>query len=184
MGGWLLVIAVMSGDVASRSGTESSLLQLLSALWPALTTALQDAAWWEAAGWAVRKAAHLTEYGVLALLTLRALRGDAGLWGAGRPAGGSPPGGGAESGGGAGPRRASDPLGGADPARGANSRRDAALMAGFVFLFCGFVASVDEFHQAGVASRSGSAVDVGIDLVGAFLALAGATLMQWLRGRK
>lgn len=127
---WLVVIAVTSGDVASRSGTESSFLHFLAGWWPGLAAALRDASWWAAAGWAVRKAAHLAEYGVLALLLLRAFRGGTRLRG--------------------------------------------PIAAAAAIAFCVLVASGDELHQAGVASRSGSAVDVGIDLLGAALALAAA----------
>lgn len=79
---WLAVIAVMSTDVASRADTESAFLDFLRSWWPGAAIALEGAAWWEAAGWAVRKAAHLFEYGVLALLSLRAVRGGTRLRGA------------------------------------------------------------------------------------------------------
>ncbi len=136
---WLAVIALMSTDTGSRSSTEGSFLDLLSAWWPALAASLQGAGWWEAAGWAVRKAAHLTEYGVLALLAGRAVWGDTRLRGL------------------------------------------AASSA--VFLVCVLVASGDEFHQATVASRSGSLVDVGIDLTGVLLVLGAAALARRRRRR-
>ncbi len=136
---WLVVIALSSGDAASQSTTESSFLHLLSAWWPSLATALQDASWWGAAGWAVRKAAHLTEYGVLALLALRAVWADTRLRGLAAPAA--------------------------------------------VFLFCGLVAAGDELHQVTVASRSGSPVDVGIDLLGAFLVVGALSVARRRGGR-
>lgn len=134
---WLAVIALMSTDVGSRSGTESSFLDSLSAWWPALAAALRGASWWGAAGWAVRKAAHLTEYGVLTLLAGRAVWGGTRLRG---PAG--------------------------------------SVM---VYLGCALVAGADELHQATVASRSGSLLDVGIDLTGVLLVLGAAT---WARRRR
>ncbi|MHB8868304.1 MAG: VanZ family protein [Thermoleophilia bacterium] len=149
---WLAVIAFTSGDVASQTTTEGSFLRLLSAWWPSLPTALQDATWWGAAGWTVRKAAHLTEYGVLAFLVLRAVWADTRLQ--------------------------------ADTRLRAESRlRGLAAPAG-VFLFCGLVASGDELHQATVASRSGSLVDVGIDLLGAFLMIGALGLARRRRERR
>lgn len=135
---WLGVIAVMSTDVASQTDTESSFLDFVRSWWPGVAAVLESAPWREAAGVAVRKAAHLSEYGILALLSLRAVRG------------------------------------------GTRLRCRAAW--GAVLLFCAVVASADELNQAMVASRSGSAVDVGIDLLGAALALTAVGLVRRRRG--
>jgi len=131
---WLAVIAVMSSDVASQTDTESSFLAFLRSWWPGAAAALEGAVWREATGLVVRKAAHLFLYGVLALLSLRAVRG------------------------------------------GTRLRGRAASVA--VVLFCALVASGDELNQATLASRSGSVVDVGIDLLGALLALGAAGLVR------
>jgi len=49
-----------------------------------------------------------------------------------------------------------------------------------VLLYCGLYASADELHQTFVMSRTGSPVDVGIDVAGAGI---GALLFVWRRGR-
>lgn len=80
----------------------------------------------------IRKSMHLAEYGVLALLTLRART---------RTVTGLP--------------------------RGWLRKQGA-----FALAVCGLFAVSDEMHQAWVPTRHGSALDVGIDTLGAAIALA------------
>lgn len=49
-----------------------------------------------------------------------------------------------------------------------------------VLIICGLVASLDEYHQSGLDSRTGSPVDVCIDLIGASLMqlIWGLSLLQ------
>ncbi len=77
---------------------------------------------------AIRKGAHAAEYGLLALLALRAER------------------------------------------LGTARIRNAAVAR--VLTLCAVVASVDELRQARLEQRTGSVVDVGLDLAGAVAALA------------
>jgi VanZ family protein len=71
---WLVVIALFSTGVASQSATEGPLTHLLRSTWPAAFTWLERTAWPDVLSFIVRKGAHLFEYGVLALLVVRALR--------------------------------------------------------------------------------------------------------------
>lgn len=87
---------------------------------------------------AVRKLGHVTEYGLLALLAFRAVRG------AGRT--------------------------GFRPQWAAGAWAVAALYA-----------LVDEFHQTFVSSRTGTASDALVDMVGAFAALV---LLAWAMRRR
>ncbi len=137
---WLGVIVLMSTDLASQTGTETSFLDFLRPWWPGLASVLEGAPWREVAGVVVRKAGHTCEYGILALLSLRAVRG------------------------------------------GTRLRGRAAWVA--VLVFCAVVASGDELNQATVASRTGSAVDVGIDVLGAALALGIAYSVRRRRAKR
>lgn len=66
---WMVLVFVMSTDVGSASHTGIVLVRILRWLDPSITLAGI-----ESAHFLVRKAAHLTEYAVLAILILRALR--------------------------------------------------------------------------------------------------------------
>lgn len=132
---WLMVIALFSTDFGSRSATESTFLDLLRSWWPTVVSWLEEGGRLESLSFALRKAAHVGEYGVLAFLFARALREGTGM-------------------------------------------RGMAAMAAVVGA-CVVVASVDEWHQSMVASRTGSLVDVGVDSVGA----AATSIWFHIRGR-
>ena len=123
---WMIVILSLASDTGSAERTGRLILPLLRFLVPGASPAQLDAL-----HAIVRKLGHLTEYGVLAALWLRAF-----VIGQG-----------------------SEP-------------RVAAASAWIIALVW---AVVDESYQSTVASRSGSALDVVIDAVGAFaVALPGA----------
>lgn len=104
----------------------------------------------------IRKAAHLTEYAILAILFWRALRGSA--------------------------RVSRQPGGDAATARQGRAawRWLPALGALGTAALC---AVVDELHQAQVPSRTGSARDVALDICGAMIALLLVRVTFSLRGR-
>jgi len=122
---WMLAIFAGSTDLLSSQHTAGLLGPILHWLQPGLSeSALQEIQFM------LRKAGHLTEYAVLALLLRRALSGAP------------------------------------DLAPGWNGRTCAAALA----LSVAYALS-DEFHQSFVPTRSASAVDVGIDTLGAVLGL-------------
>ena len=120
---WLIVVALFSTDVGSQSATEGTLADALRSWWPTLAAWVEGFTWLEFLSFVVRKAAHFIEYGVLAFLLGRALRGG--------------------------------------------TRMRAATARGAVVGVCVLVASMDEWHQSLVASRTGSLTDAAIDVAGA-----------------
>jgi VanZ family protein len=66
---WAILIFIGSGDILSGSHTGSFTLKLLSSLFPHASAATLGAI-----HLGIRKAGHLTEYAILAVLTARALR--------------------------------------------------------------------------------------------------------------
>jgi VanZ family protein len=129
---WLAIIFLLSSESFSEPSTGSLLRPFLRWLFPEWSTpeirSLHHA---------IRKAAHMSVYGVLALLAFRALRFS--LAGSGL--------------------------------------RLAGLALGLVFA----TAATDEFMQAFSKTRTGSLVDVGYDLLGAFVVLG--LLVYATRGR-
>ncbi len=120
---WTVLILTFSSDSFSAASTSRILGPILRWLLPDVSPQTL-----ESIHLLVRKGAHAAEYGLLALLILRAeLLGSARNW-------------------------------------GVRLARVLALTAA--------VASVDEIRQARLDQRTGSAVDVGIDLAGAVAALA------------
>lgn len=69
---WLGVIAVNSTDLASAAHTDQLLLRLVHVFFPEQETA--DSSGFEAASLVLRKAAHVVEYGILAILLARVVR--------------------------------------------------------------------------------------------------------------
>jgi VanZ family protein len=128
---WMIVILSLASDTGSAERTGRLILPLLRFLVPGASPEQLDTL-----HAIVRKLGHLTEYGVLAALWLRAF-----VIG-----------------------RGSEP-------------RVAAASAWIIALVW---AIVDESYQSTVASRSGSALDVVIDAVGAF-AVALPAACGWCR---
>jgi VanZ family protein len=126
----MAVISLFSTDPFSAGETGDVLIPLLRWLFPGVSPEGL-----ELLHAAIRKAMHLIEFGILALLWYRALDPDGAGWRAG-----------------------------------------AALTA---FLLAAGFAAVDESHQALVASRTASILDVGWDSLGAALGLVG----RWALGR-
>lgn len=69
---WLGVVAVNSTDLASAAHTDELLLRLVRVLFPEQAEA--DSRSLEAASWALRRTAHVVEYGILAILLARVVR--------------------------------------------------------------------------------------------------------------
>jgi VanZ family protein len=130
---WLAIISTLSTDAFSSEHTGSILLPILRWLFPHAANATL-----ELAHAVIRKAGHLTEYGILAVLWYRAVRRRGRAWQ---------------------PRAALIAF---------------ALAAGF--------AGLDEYHQSFVPSRGASIADVGLDSVGAALALALSSTVHRVRG--
>lgn len=129
---WVVVILIASSDLMSAEHTSRFIGPFLRWIMPDITAAtVVGVQLW------VRKGAHLTEYAILAALTLRAVKGEA--------------------------RRL---------------RRVHVLAALALAAAC---ACADEFHQSLIASRTGSAFDVMLDVAGA---AAGVGLYWALRRRK
>ena len=119
---WTLVIFAASSDLFSAPHTGSVLQTFATAL---LGHPLSDETF-ELTQYTIRKLAHLTEYGILAWLWFRALRGE---------------------------------------------RREWMLRwAAIAVLIALIVATMDEWHQSFVPSRTSSPLDVVIDVCGAVLA--------------
>lgn len=130
---WMLLIFVMSGDLMSAEHTSRFFVPFLRWIAPEISAetiaSLQIV---------VRKAAHLTEYAILALLLCRALF------------------------------------------RGTNLQWTRPALFATAWIVCVLAATGDEFHQAHIASRTGSPGDVLIDCGGAVLGLA---IYRWFGGR-
>jgi VanZ family protein len=123
---WLLVVVWASGILLASSDLFSAahsggLLQSL------LGNVLPPAVF-ETVHFLLRKAGHLTAYGILGALAINAVRGEARDW--------------------------------------------RLRWAGYALLIVLAVASIDEWHQSHIPSRTGTPVDVGIDLMGAIIAVA------------
>ena len=119
---WTAIIFIASSDAFSAAHTGNILQSIAAAL---LGHPLSETAY-ELTHLAIRKLAHLTEYGILAFLWFRAVRGQE---------------------------------------RGWTLRW--SLIAVLIAIA---VASMDEFHQSFVPSRTASPLDVVIDTCGAILA--------------
>ena len=119
---WTAVIFAGSSDLLSAAHTGFWLDDVIRALIGHPLAAPQ----FDALHYAIRKAAHLAEYGILGALLFRAIRGDDTRW-----------------------------------------RWRWAIVA---IVLTAVVASLDEWHQAFVPSRTSSPWDVLIDTVGATLA--------------
>ena len=128
---WVSLIFVASTDLMSGQQTSRFigpfLHWLIPNIAPATIVSLQ---------FAVRKAAHVSEYAVLAILVFRAVVAGA---------------------------------------------RQTRWQMGVVLVSAALCASLDEFHQSFVASRTGSPRDVAIDICGAIF---GLLLYAWLTRRK
>lgn len=125
---WIAVIFFLSSDYGSMSHTSILVRPILAFLFPKApeeTLQLYHAY--------VRKAAHFTEYAILAFLAVRTF-----------------------------------------------SRLGLKSRWKFVFglLIVVAVATIDEFNQSFEASRTGSVIDVGIDIFGGFTALFGIWLLR------
>src|SRR5262245_4978607 len=118
---WMVVIFLFSTDRFSAANTAGIIKSILSFLFPSMTSPQLD--FWHGV---VRKAGHVTEYSILALLAWRAFV--------------------------------------LHPWIGLKAKLCAAA---FVLAF----ALSDEFHQAFVASRTSSLVDVGYDFMGGAIML-------------
>lgn len=121
---WILLIFVMSGDLMSAQHTSRFFVPFLRWIAPdisAETIALMQ--------FLLRKAAHLAEYAILAVLVCRAFF------------------------------------------RGTNLQWTRPALFASAWIACLLVATGDEFHQAHIASRTGSPWDVLIDCGGAMLGL-------------
>ena len=132
--GWMALIFTGSTGLLSDSRTSRLIEPVLRWLWPGLA----DETVWRLV-YLIRKAAHVTEYAVLAVLVLAALNRTFRL----------------------------------QPAAWSWRR------AGLALAVCGAYAGSDELHQALEPTRYANAVDVGIDLMGAVLALG----LIWVAGR-
>ena len=157
---WLAVITLASTNLGSQANSDPLLLRFIHLLFPSSgggpsTTDIT------ALSWALRKTAHLVEYGVLGLLATRALKGL--FPGYVRGAAG-----------------ASSAIGGA---AGAVGRRTLWKMAVVVVPFGAVVAAADEFHQMFVATRTASPTDALIDVFGVVLGLVVGWLV-WRRRRR
>ncbi|HEV7426652.1 MAG TPA: VanZ family protein [Thermoanaerobaculia bacterium] len=119
---WSAMILGASTDLFSGSNT-SGVLQRIAMMILGHRLAPATA---EPVNFVIRKMAHLTEYGILAALTFRALRGERQSWS---------------------PRWA---------------------IGAIVIATC--IASIDEFHQSFVPSRTGTWHDVVLDAAGAAIA--------------
>ena len=128
---WISLIFVASTDLMSGQQTSRFIGPFLHWLMPDISPANIAAV-----QFAVRKAAHVSEYAVLAILVLRGL------------------------------------------VAGGERRRWQVWLVVAIAASC---ASLDEFHQSFVASRTGSPRDVAIDISGA---LAGLLLYVWATRRK
>lgn len=126
--GWMLLIAIASTDLMSAEHTSRLIRPFMRLCFPDISPATVATV-----QISLRKAAHLAEYAVLALLLRRAL---------------------------------------VLPAR----RVRWGLAFGIVVV-CFCYASLDEFHQSFVASRTGAAADVLIDTFGALFGLAAYELV-------
>ncbi len=133
--GWMLLISIASTDLMSAEHTSRFIGPFLRLCFPDISPATVATV-----QIGLRKAAHLAEYAVLALLLRRALVLPAGRvqWG---------------------------------------------LACGIVVV-CFCYASLDEFHQSFVASRTGAAADVLIDTIGALFGLAGYELVAMASRRR
>ncbi len=133
---WLAVIAVASTNLGSSASTDPWIERLVHLFSSAGGS--DSSAGIAALSWVIRKSAHVVEYAILGLITMRAARGLC-------------------------PRYAADHA-------GARWRLARGLSLA-VLLFGAIVAAADEFHQTFVMSRSGSAWDALIDLVGVSVGL-------------
>lgn len=119
---WAALILAASSDLFSAAHTGSILEQIVTAILghplPPHQFAMLHAA--------VRKAAHLTEYGILSALVFRAFRGARSGW--------------------------------------------SLRWAAGAVLASACLASIDEWHQTFIPSRTGTPADVVIDTVGAAIA--------------
>ncbi len=133
---WTALILTFSGDSFSAASTSRILGPILRWLLPDVSPQTL-----ESIHLLARKGAHAFEYGLLALLILRAeLLGSARIW---------------------------------------------VVRLARVLALTAAVASVDEIRQARLGQRTGSAVDVGIDLAGAVAALALALgVRHWTATRR
>lgn len=120
--GWMLLISLASTDAMSAEHTSRFIVPLVRWLRPNISNHGL-----ETVQFLVRKAAHLTEYAVLAILFRRALRGSLPTIARGTAVG--------------------------------------------IVAVCFCYASLDEFHQSFVPSRTAAATDVFIDMVGAAIGL-------------
>lgn len=120
---WVLLIFLASTDLMSAEHTSRFIGPLLRWISPDVTPATIAAV-----QLIVRKAAHVMEYAILAVLLARAL---------------------------------------------AVTSSDVRFRRGLLVMFCaGCCAVLDEYHQSFVVTRTGSLVDVFIDVTGAGLGLA------------
>ena len=154
---WLAVITLASTNLGSEANSDSLLMRLIHMLFPGSGGPSTND--FDALSWAVRKAAHLVEYTVLALLATRALKG---LF----------------------PNYSDTNYIGAAVRRGAVAGRRGwetfCKTAVVVLPFGAVVAVVDEFHQSFVTSRTASPWDAVIDVLGVLLGLT----VAWLIARR
>jgi len=134
---WMALIFLVSTDVGSATHTSRIIEPLLRWVNPHISNDGLNLA-----HTLVRKGGHLTEYAILALLSLRAVLIDQ----RSRPA--------------------------------ENFSRATAIALAVAVMY----AASDEFHQSFVAARTSSIYDVGIDSLGAALALAAVSVgRMWHR---
>lgn len=142
---WMGVIALLSGQRFGADETAAWLLPLLARVLPwAGPEALHGL------HTILRKLGHLTEYGILAALWLRALDYPSGRDASGPPASGYPP-----------PRR-----------RALLPNRSPAGAARWAVGLSALYAAADELRQGLAPNRSPAVLDVAIDAAGALVAVA------------
>ncbi|HYS55405.1 MAG TPA: VanZ family protein [Thermoanaerobaculia bacterium] len=117
---WTAVILAASGASLSSANTAPWLAKLINAFYPISPEAFAIA------NFMIRKAAHLTGYGILGALVFRAIRAERPSW--------------------------------------------EVRWAIAAIVFSAVVASLDEWHQSFVQSRTGTPQDVLLDTLGATLA--------------
>ncbi len=161
---WMAFIFYMSAKTGGASGGMSEsvaawLAQLFCPDWASMSDAAR-AELLSAMSLPVRKAAHVTEYAILAVLAFTAFWQIRAV------------------------RRARTRAGaaaGADKGAGETAHRAILFTALAAFAFSALYAASDEFHQLFVPGRAGLLSDVAIDSCGAALGSALAALVVWRR---
>ncbi len=150
---WMVVIFCLSSEPGGESGGRSDLIVQWLLSWGLPGS-------FESVSLVVRKAAHMTEYAVLAILLFGAVRGSRSSLSSRRSLGS---------------RRSWGP-------RDSSGSRRAALLSAFA-IAAGYAAT-DEIHQLFIPGRTGLMRDVFIDATGAAIGLALAWLMSRRRAKR